>query len=329
MQRQMADLRDAPSFIEPMAARVVQELPDGAEWMYELKFDGYRALLLKNGASVQIRSRNNKDMTALYPPIRAAGARFRAETAVVDGEIVAVDASGHPSFQALQHRSAYPGHSIVLYAFDLLHLDGARLTGRPLEERRASLATVVRNSGVLMSEDLPGSAADVIAAVRGLGLEGIIAKRRDSRYRPGLRTDTWLKLKLELQQEFVIGGYRPGSHGVDALIVGFYDGKRLRFAGNVRAGFTPHLRRELFAQLRRLHQVRCSFVDLPNSRSARWGGGVTAEQMAEMQWVKPRLVAQVRFVEWTAEGHLRHPTFVGVRTDKTASEVRRETGQRE
>jgi len=180
--------RASPSFIEPMAARIVQRLPEGPEWMYELKLDGYRALLLKSGRSIQIRSRNNNDLTASYPTVRAAGLTLRAETAVVDGEIVAVDASGHPSFQALQHRSAHPGHTILFYAFDLLHLDGERLTALPLDERRARLATVLAGSGVLLSEELPGKAAHVIGVVRALGLEGIIAKRRDSRYLPGHRT---------------------------------------------------------------------------------------------------------------------------------------------
>ena len=319
------------AFVEPMAARVVRELPGGPEWMYELKFDGYRALILKNGASVEIRSRNEKDMTQLYPGVVRAGMQLAATSAVVDGEIVAVDHSGRPSFQALQHRSTYSKHTIAFYAFDLLHLDGGNLTGRPLDERRELLAGVVAGSGLLLSEELPGTAEEVANAVRGLGLEGVLAKRRDSRYLPGHRSDAWLKLKLELQQEFVIGGYRPGPHGIDALLVGFHDsvapGRKtasgsLRFAGKVRAGFTPHLRREVFAQLRMLHTERCPFDDLPNSKTTHWGGGVTAEQMSEMQWVKPQLVAQIRFVEWTEERHLRHAAFVGLRSDKRAKDVR-------
>ena len=322
---------ERPAFVEPMAAQIVRQLPEGPQWMYELKFDGYRALVLKSGSSVEIRSRNDKDMTLLYPGVARAGMRLAADRAVVDGEIVAVDASGRPSFQALQHRASHPAHSIAFYAFDLLHLDGEGLTGLPLAERRARLARVVDASGLLLSEELPGTAREVEGAVRGLGLEGIIAKRRDSRYLPGHRTDAWLKLKLELQQEFVIGGYRPGTHGVDALLVGMYDtpaGKGskkpglLRFAAKVRAGFTPHLRREVFEQLRPLHIQRCPFSDLPNSKTTHWGGGVTAEQMAEMQWVKPELVVQIRFVEWTAERHLRHSAFVGMRFDKRAQDVR-------
>jgi DNA ligase D-like protein (predicted ligase) len=311
----------SPQFIEPMTARLVQALPDGDDWLYELKLDGYRALLIKDGSGVQLRSRNNNDLTAAYPGVRDAGARLTARSAVLDGEIVAVDGHGRPSFQALQHRAAHRGFTIVFYAFDLLHLEGNDLTRQPLSERKAALATVIGKSGVLLSEALPGSAAQVIEAVGRLGLEGVIAKRRSSRYEPGLRTESWLKLKLERQQEFVIGGYRPGPHGVDALLVGYYDGAALKFAGKVRAGFTPHVRRDVVEALKPLHAPRCPFADLPNSKSSHWGGGVTAEQMAEMQWVRPTLAAQIRFVEWTADGHLRHAAFLGLRTDKDARAI--------
>ena len=308
-----------------MAAQVVKRLPEGDDWIYELKFDGYRALIIKDKQRVELRSRKNKDLTGMYPGIAAAGLRLNADQAVVDGEIVALDAQGSPSFQALQHRGSHPGHQIVFYAFDLLHLDGTDLTGQPLLKRRARLPRVLDGSGLLPSQELPGTAAAIVEAVRGLGLEGVVAKRKDSLYEPGERSDAWQKLKLENQQEFVIGGYRPaGSNGIDALLVGYYDDSGLRFAGKVRAGFVPHLRREVFKALKPHHVDECPFVDLPQSKSSRWGGGVTADEMREMQWVKPELVAQIRFVEWTAEGRLRHAAFLGLRSDKSAREVRRE-----
>jgi len=316
--------RVAPIFIQPMTAKVVQALPEGDEWSYEVKFDGYRALLIKDGDRIQIRSRNNNDLTRTYPSVTTAAMRLRAESAVLDGEIVAVDPEGHPSFRALQHRGAHPGFTVVFYAFDLMHINGEDLTREPLLMRQHRLKQVVERSGILLSWSLPGTAAQVIEAVRQLGLEGIIAKRKDSRYQPAVRTQAWVKLKLDRQQEFVIGGYRPGAHGVDALLVGYYGRKVLRFAGKVRAGFTPHLRREVFGKLKSLHSSRCPFVDLPNTTTSHWGGGVTAEEMGEMQWVKPTLVAQVRFVEWTADDHLRHSAFLGLREDKAARSVSRE-----
>ncbi|HET7239214.1 MAG TPA: non-homologous end-joining DNA ligase [Terrimicrobiaceae bacterium] len=315
---------ETPAFVIPMAAQVVKSLPEGENWIYELKFDGYRAVIIKNHRQVELRSRKNKDLAGMYPGIVEAGSRLNADGAVVDGEIVALDARGRPSFQALQHRGSHPDHQVVFYAFDLLHLDGIDLTGLPLSQRRSRLAKLIAGSGLLQSGELPGTVAAIVEAVRGLGLEGVIAKRKDSLYEPGERNDAWQKLKLEYQQEFVIGGYRPGSNGIDALLVGYHDDSGLRFAGKVRAGFVPHLRREVFKALNGHHFDECPFVDLPNGKSSRWGGGVTADEMLEMQWVKPALVAQIRFVEWTAEGRLRHAAFLGLRADKSAREVRRE-----
>jgi DNA ligase D-like protein (predicted ligase) len=307
-----------------MTATVVSTLPDGDRWLFELKLDGYRALIIKNDDRVRILSRNEKDHTAAYPGVVAAGRRLEARSAVVDGEIVAVDASGRPSFQALQHRGAHPQHAIVFYAFDLLHVDGEDLRRLPLEQRRDRLPAVLGQSGVLLSAELPGTADRVVEAVRRLGLEGVIAKRRDSRYDAGQRSGAWVKLKLDKQQEFVVGGYRPGNHGVDALVVGYYEGKQLRFAAKVRAGFTPHLRREVFEKIRALQAPTCPFADLPQATSSHWGGSITAEQMKEFIWLKPKAVAQVRFVEWTADGHLRHSAFLGLRQDKHARDVVRE-----
>src|SRR5258705_13425367 len=306
-----------------MMAKITDKLPEGGQWTYEVKWDGYRALLLKDHNHVQLRSRTDNNRTSTYPTIHAAALKLKAETAMLDGEIVALDPKGKPSFQALQHRAAHRNYAIVFYAFDLLHLEGEDLTRVPLQERRKRLPNVVKGSGILLSEPLPGTTQQVMEAVSRIGREGIVAKRKDSLYQSGERSGAWVKLKLDKQQEFVIGGYRPGPNGVDALLVGYYEGKELRFAGKVRAGFTPHLRREVFEVLKPLQAARCPFVDLPNSKTSHWGGGVTAEQMGEMVWVKPKLVAQIRFVEWTNDGHLRHAAFLGLRTDKAATAVRR------
>jgi len=303
----------------------VPALPEGDGWLYEVKLDGYRALIIKDDAHIRVISRNEKDLTAAYPGVAGAAMRLNANSAVIDGEVVAVNAAGRPSFQALQHRAGHSGHAIVFYAFDLLHLDGQDLTRLPLEDRRALLPAVLGKSGILLSQELDGTAAQVVDAVGRLGLEGVIAKRRESRYEAGQRTGSWVKLKLDRQQEFVVGGYRPGTHGVDALVVGYYEIKALRYAGKVRAGFTPHLRREVHAVLAGAHAAACPFADLPQSRTSRWGAGITHEQMHEFQWLKPTVVAQIRFVEWTAEGHLRHAAFLGLRDDKKAAAVRRES----
>ena len=309
-----------------MAALPVKKLPEGDEWLYELKWDGYRALLIKDGEDVQIRSRNDKDLTAMYPGIATAGRRQKIKQIVLDGELVALGEDGRPSFQALQHRSSHQKHRIVFYAFDVLYADGQDLTGERLEVRRARLPALVSTDGVLrLSQDLPGSAADIVKALRAADIEGVIAKRRDSTYQPGERSNDWVKLKLERQQEFVIGGYRPdGATGLDALLVGFYEGKELRFAGKVRAGLIPHVRREVLGKLKPLQVRDCPFANLPDTDVGRWGAGITADQMREMYWTKPQLVAQIRFVEWTAESRLRHAAFLGLRLDKSAMKVRRE-----
>jgi ATP-dependent DNA ligase len=147
-----------------------------------------------------------------------------------------------------------------------------------------------------LSLDLPGSPAEIVTALRAAGIEGVIAKRKDSPYQPGERSKDWVKLKLERSQEFIIGGYRPdGSIGLDALRVGYYDGKQLLFAGKVRAGFIPHVRREVLEELNPLRTSKCPFASLPDVGPGRGGGAITADQMAEMQWTKPELVAQIRF----------------------------------
>ena len=309
-----------------MAALAVKKLPEGDEWLYELKWDGYRALLIKDGEDVQIRSRNDKNLTEMYPGIAAAGRRQKIRQIVLDGELVALGEDGRPSFQALQHRSSHQKHQVVFYAFDVLHADGQDLTGKRLDVRRARLPALVSTDAVLrLSQDLPGSAADIVKALRAAGVEGVIAKRRDSTYQPGERSNDWVKLKLERQQEFVIGGYRPdGPNGLDALLVGYYKGKELRFAGKVRAGLIPHLRREVLGKLKPLQVQECPFANLPDTDFGRWGAGITADQMREMHWTKPQLVAQIRFVEWTAENRLRHSAFLGLRLDKSARQVRQD-----
>jgi DNA ligase D-like protein (predicted ligase) len=309
--------------LAPMMATSATTLPVGDEWSYEVKWDGYRAQAVKQGASVVLASRNLKDITKQYPSVARAAARVAADAALLDGEIVALDGEGRPSFQALHHAS-FEGISLVYYAFDLLHLNGRDLTRAPLDERRATLRRIVDGSGVLLSEALPGTPEDISAAVRALGLEGVVAKRKQSTYAAGRRSDAWIKVRFAKHQEFVIGGYKPNATNFDSLLVGYYDGNRLVCAGKVRSGFTPHLRAEVFEALRPLVAARCPFANLPSSKSSHWGEGITAEEMTQLRWLKPRVVAEVSFAEWTRDGSLRHAAFLGLRDDKTPKEVRRE-----
>jgi bifunctional non-homologous end joining protein LigD len=307
----------------PMMATPARSLPSGADWSYEVKWDGYRAEAVKNGATVSLASRNLKDITRQFPGVANAASQIRAKSAVLDGEIVALDADGRPSFQALHHWSI-EGLSLVYYAFDLLHLDGRDLMRLPLDERRAALRDVVDGSGVLLSEPLPGTPEQIAAAVRSMGLEGVVAKRRRSFYTPGRRSDSWIKVRFAKRQELVVGGYKPNGSTFDSLLVGHYEGRKLLCAGKVRNGFTPALRAELFERLRPLETPTCPFANLPTSRSSHWGEGITAEEMGSLRWVKPKLVVEVSFAEWTRDGSLRHAAFIALRDDKPPKEVVRE-----
>jgi len=303
-----------------MMAVSAASLPDGAGWSYEVKWDGYRAQAVKSGSVVSLASRNLKNITRQFPDVARAAAGLRAQALVLDGEIVALDGEGRPSFQALHH-AATEGLSIVYYAFDLLHVNGRDLTREPLDKRRAALREMVEGSDVLLSEPLPGSPAQIAEAVRGLGLEGVVAKRTQSSYTPGRRSDSWVKVRFAQHQELVIGGYKPSADTFDSLIVGYYEGQRLMCAAKVRNGFTPRLRAQVYERLRRLHVSRCPFANLPSTRSGHWGEGITADEMGVLQWVRPTQVAEISFAEWTRDGSLRHAAFMALRDDKNSRDV--------
>jgi bifunctional non-homologous end joining protein LigD len=307
-----------------MLAGSAATLPEGPEWTYEVKWDGYRAIAVRDGDRVRLLSRNEKDLTLEYPAVVSAVRSVRAPSFTLDGEIVALDDEGRPSFQALQHRSI-AGVTIAYYAFDLLGVGRESLISQSLAARRARLRLLVLGSGILLSEPLPGSPARIEREIRRLGLEGVIAKRRDSLYRPGQRSDEWIKVKFNRRQEFVIGGFRPDGDSFDSVLVGHYEASRLLFAGKVRAGFTAHERRELVGLLARHLAEVCPFANLPNTQTrGRWGEGITPEDMKTLRWVTPSIVVEVSFVEWTRDGLLRHPRYAGLRTDKAAAKVVRE-----
>jgi bifunctional non-homologous end joining protein LigD len=315
----------APEFIPPMKATAVEALPGGDDWIYEVKWDGYRALAIKHGDTVRLLSLKNRSLSADFPGVVKALGLISADTAVLDGEIVAVNTDGKPSFQMLQNRGTLGRDwHIVYYAFDLLNFDGDDLRARPLIERKAKLRELVDGSDVRYSAELTGDPAAIVESIKNAGLEGVIAKRRDSKYQARTRSSDWLKLKIGHGQEFVIGGYNPDAATFQSLLVGYYEGAKLIFAGKVRQGFNPTSRRKLFETLAPFATTKCPFANLPSSKKSHFGEGVTAEDMKKLRWLKPKLVAQVQFAEWTSYGLLRHATYLGLRDDKAPREVTRE-----
>jgi bifunctional non-homologous end joining protein LigD len=313
-------------FIEPMLLLKTDALPeDAARWEYQLKLDGYRALAFKTGGALRLRSRNDNDFSRRYPAVLQGLAKLPDET-VIDGEIVAFDEAGRPSFSALQNHGASQG-PVLYFVFDVLVLAGRDVMREPLLQRRELLEKKVLpklGEPVRYTPPLDAPLPVLVDSVKAQGLEGLVAKRLDSRYEPGLRSGAWRKMRVNRGQEFVIGGYTVGTRTFDALIFGYYEGDRLIYAARTRNGFTPVVREQLFRKFRGLEIKDCPFANLPEAKSGRWGQGLTRAKMADCRWLKPVLVAQIEFLEWTGENHLRHTKFIGLREDKPADAVRRE-----
>lgn len=318
-----------PAFIEPMKAQLVDAPPSG-EWIYEIKFDGFRAMAYRDRRGTRLLSRNDKDFAAKFPEVVKAVEDLEVADAVIDGEIVALDEKGRSSFQLLQaYEMGEKRPPLFFYAFDLLQLNGRDLQAEPLQARKAELEKLLADAtgAVRYSASLGNEPKILLEQARKLGLEGLIGKRPDSVYEPGRRSGAWIKLKLHLEQEFVIGGFTPpgGSRPhFGALLVGVYDKKELKFAGKVGTGFNTKLLRSLHQQFQKIETDKCPFTDLPEDRNGRYGQRITAAEMRRCHWVKPQLVAQIRFAEWTRDQRLRQPVFLGLREDKAAPEVVRE-----
>ena len=312
------------SFVEPMECLSVSKLPEGLEWIWEIKFDGYRALAVKSGTGVALFSRRRKSLNSQFPYIVEALADLPAGT-VVDGEVVAIDESGRPDFNLLQNFRAEASR-IRYYIFDLLCWEDRDLTHVPMVERRALLKSVVviPDKRIRISDYFEAAPKDLLSAVREQRLEGIIGKRKDSLYQPGKRSGAWIKYRVNCGQEFVIGGYFPAPHGFDSLIVGYYDGEKLMYVARTRNGFVPASRRQVFSKLRHLVTPACPFVNLPETRRSRFGEELNAEKMKKAVWLKPEAVAQIEFLEWTEGDRLRHSKFVGLREDKNPRSVVKE-----
>ena len=313
------------AFVEPMQCKAVTELPAGDGWTFEIKFDGYRCIALKTGSKVTLYSRNEKKLNDRFPTLAKALAELPDDFAV-DGEIVAMDEAGKPSFQLLQN-SGKERPSVYFYAFDLLNRAGEDLHRAPIERRRELLNELLATPAdpLRLSPLLNAPAGHILEAVRKLGLEGVVGKRTGSLYEPGERSGAWIKLRTNRQQEFVIGGYVPGARGFEMLLVGVYEKKRLIYVAKVKDGFMPRTRNAIFPSLEKLRVDHCPFTNLPETKTSRWGEPLTAEKMDECRWAEPALVCQVAFTEWTDGGKLRFGTFVALRDDKTARAVVRET----
>ncbi|WP_309683915.1 DNA ligase D [Polaromonas sp.] len=311
-----------PPALAPQLATLANQAPDTAQgWVYEIKFDGYRLLTRIEASSVRCFTRNRHDWTAKMPALAKAIAQLGIDAGWLDGEIVLLNDQGLPDFGALQNAFDGAGTArLVYYVFDLPFYDGLDLRPLPLTQRRDMLlAALTRNpqDNIRFSEAFEQSPQDLLAAARQLGLEGVIGKRRQAPYSSGRSTD-WIKLKTGLRQAFVIGGYTApkGSRtGLGALLLGLHDARgKLRYAGNVGTGFSDKTLQALSTRLARLHTARSPFADLAGRPAGVQG-----------QWVKPRLLAEVAFADWTGSGRIRHGVFQGLRADKPPTAIVRET----
>lgn len=312
-----------PKIFKPQLATLATRVPEGDDWLYELKFDGYRILAHIDGRKKPcLISRNDKDWTTRFQVIADALAELPIKSAILDGEVVSLDSKGLSNFQQLQN-SLKTGdvRSLVYYVFDVPYLEGYDLTDVPLIARKKVLASQLLsanpdNDGTIRySDHIQGQGASVLQHACRSEMEGIVAKRADGAYQQ-YRSPSWLKLKCTKQQEFVIAGYSQpeGSRvGFGALLLGYYDGRDLQYAGRVGTGFTTQSLKQIVTQLKKRRIDKPPFSNPPTGSERR---GVT--------WVKPELVGEVAFTEWTSDGRLRHPSFQGLREDKPAKQVIRE-----
>jgi bifunctional non-homologous end joining protein LigD len=300
-----------PDRVEPMKAVLTQERFSDPNWIFERKLDGIRCIAIKEDRRVRLLSRNHLSLNARFPEIVDALERDPATRFVLDGEVVAF-AGAQTSFAALQQRGERPVQ-VFFYVFDALYVDGEDVTALPLRRRKALLRRALAfGDPIRLTPHRNGDGVALFEEACRKGWEGVIAKRADSPYAHG-RSRDWLKFKCSAEQELVIGGYTaPKGSRTDlgALLVGYYEGGRLRYAGKVGTGFTRATLRDLAARLEPLRRDRSPFADEVRERTATW--------------VQPRLVAQIGFSEWTRDGRLRHPRFLGLRDDKSAEEVVRE-----
>jgi bifunctional non-homologous end joining protein LigD len=314
-----------PRMLSPMLPSIVERPFANPNWLFEPKLDGYRVIATVENGEARLASRRGLDCSAEYPWLTEALRQQPYRDAIFDGEIVAVDEAGRPSFQLLQNRASEPRPFLLYYAFDLLYRDGYDLRGVPLEQRKALLgASLYPVDRVKLVDTFPEDGVTLYKAATDAGMEGVVAKRRDSRYETGKRTDAWLKIKATHSEEFVVGGYTAGSGSREktfgSLVVGYYKpgSGKLTYVGHAGSGFDDRTLQTLYDRLKLMHTDESPFEDgVP--RFGMWRRPGKAE--GPITWVKPDLVAQVKFAERTSDGILRAPVFMGLREDKAARDV--------
>ncbi|MBB5649094.1 DNA ligase D [Pedobacter cryoconitis] len=308
--------------VKPMLATLVNKPFDEEGWLYEVKWDGYRAVAFMNKGTVAFQSRNNKSFQEKFYPIYQALEEWNIN-AIVDGEVVVVDQKGTASFGALQNWHSNQGGELLYYVFDILWYDGYDLTVLPLTQRKAILTQLIpENSPVRLSKDFETSGIEFLAAAKKAGLEGIVAKRKDSLYVVGERTSDWLKIKAARRQEVVIGGYTKNadtSKPFSSLLVGVFDDGKFIYTGKIGTGFSVEMQQQLLTRFEPLLIAKPAFTDKPDFNKANPFRAGSAK--AKAFWLKPELICEVNFTEMTADGLMRHPSFAGMREDKNAEEV--------